>query len=257
MKYCNAKTRVGGKCHHQAGWGTNHPGEGKCKFHGGASTGPKDLTGNKNAVVTGAYESILFTHLDSQEQEVYYAVNVDPIAALEDDIRLITIRELRMMGRIAALKAQADEQGFILTETSETRELPASFYPKPKSFTDKDIERLFNKIAGQDEPDQAAGDQQATGDQQDGPEPDTDEHLVVTARTRKRKSVLDQMQAVEEALTRVQGTKAQLVDKLIKARATKRPDDENRGGLEAFTAALDEATPDVWADETSEDATDG
>src|SRR5580765_154386 len=35
--YCGAKTRSGnGKCKMAAGWGTNHPGEGACKLHGGS-----------------------------------------------------------------------------------------------------------------------------------------------------------------------------------------------------------------------------
>jgi hypothetical protein len=38
--YCGAKTRGSGKpCKHEAGWGTDHFGEGRCKLHGGASHG--------------------------------------------------------------------------------------------------------------------------------------------------------------------------------------------------------------------------
>lgn len=39
---CGAKTRGGTPCKQPAGWGTNHVGEGRCKLHGGKSTGPKD-----------------------------------------------------------------------------------------------------------------------------------------------------------------------------------------------------------------------
>jgi hypothetical protein len=45
---CGAKTRSGKPCKNQRFVGT-----GRCKFHGGLSTGPKDknkLIGNKNAV---------------------------------------------------------------------------------------------------------------------------------------------------------------------------------------------------------------
>ena len=34
---CGAKTRKGGVCKNKAGKGTDHPGEGRCKFHGGAT----------------------------------------------------------------------------------------------------------------------------------------------------------------------------------------------------------------------------
>jgi len=37
MAKCGAKTRDGGTCGQPAGWGTDHPGEGRCKFHGGAT----------------------------------------------------------------------------------------------------------------------------------------------------------------------------------------------------------------------------
>jgi hypothetical protein len=36
-KTCGAKTRAGGKCGRPRGWGTDHPGYGRCRHHGGAS----------------------------------------------------------------------------------------------------------------------------------------------------------------------------------------------------------------------------
>lgn len=34
---CNALTRSGRPCSHEAGWGTDHTGAGRCKMHGGSS----------------------------------------------------------------------------------------------------------------------------------------------------------------------------------------------------------------------------
>ena len=34
---CGAKTRSGGTCQHPAGFGTDHLGQGRCKFHGGCN----------------------------------------------------------------------------------------------------------------------------------------------------------------------------------------------------------------------------
>lgn len=56
---CGAKTRNGTPCKKTAGWGTNHPGTGRCKLHGGASTGPKDLRRNKNAEKHGLFSKHL------------------------------------------------------------------------------------------------------------------------------------------------------------------------------------------------------
>lgn len=52
-KHCGAKTRAGTPCRRPAGWGTNHVGEGRCKLHGGKSTGaPK---GNQNSKKHGLF----------------------------------------------------------------------------------------------------------------------------------------------------------------------------------------------------------
>ncbi|HDR3524336.1 HGGxSTG domain-containing protein [Bacillus cereus group sp. MYBK12-2] len=71
-KTCGAKTRDGKKCKRPAGWGTDHPGSGRCKLHGGASTGPKTQAGKEkvkqNAVKHGAYVERL---LNLMEKAVY------------------------------------------------------------------------------------------------------------------------------------------------------------------------------------------
>jgi len=36
---CGAKTRAGTPCQQVSGWGTDHVGQGRCKLHGGKSTG--------------------------------------------------------------------------------------------------------------------------------------------------------------------------------------------------------------------------
>lgn len=53
---CGAKKKNGKVCKQKAGWGTNHVGTGRCKLHGGCSTGPKNAKGNTNAVTHGLYK---------------------------------------------------------------------------------------------------------------------------------------------------------------------------------------------------------
>ena len=48
---CGAKTRAGTPCQQKAGWGTEHVGSGKCKLHGGKTTGAP--IGNRNAFKHG------------------------------------------------------------------------------------------------------------------------------------------------------------------------------------------------------------
>lgn len=152
---CGAKTRRRGTpCLRPAGWGTNHPGTGRCKLHGGCSTGPKDQRGNKNAVKTGEYETIWFDTLEEEEKELFYQINLDKIKQLENEIKLTEIRERRMLKRIQKLK----EKDFIVTSHKEG------------------VER--GKVTSLEE----------------------------------RQETLSQIQAIEEALTRVQAHKAKLID---------------------------------------------
>lgn len=101
-KTCRAKTRAGTPCKQPAGWGTNHFGEGRCKLHGGKSTGPPKA--NKNAVKTGEYESIIFDVLDEEEKDLYYQIGLDRLQQTNDEIRLTDIRLRRMMKRIRTLQ---------------------------------------------------------------------------------------------------------------------------------------------------------
>lgn len=40
LSKCGAKNRAGTPCNRPAGWGTDHPGEGRCKLHGGVGQKP-------------------------------------------------------------------------------------------------------------------------------------------------------------------------------------------------------------------------
>jgi hypothetical protein len=90
---CDAKTRSGGTCRHQAGWGTDHPGTGRCKLHGGASNGPGP--GNKNAVKHGVYETVVRERLDETQQLIFDAIPADESLALE--LRILRFKLLRLL----------------------------------------------------------------------------------------------------------------------------------------------------------------
>lgn len=98
MKKCGAKKKSGGICGLFSGWGTAHVGSGKCKLHGGASTGPKDLSNNKNAVKHGVYETLIREHLPEDEREAFDRVSVD--SDLEAELRVNRFKMLRLMGEV-------------------------------------------------------------------------------------------------------------------------------------------------------------
>lgn len=56
--------------------------------------------GNKNALKTGEYETIFFDTLSDEEKDIYSSLNDDPSFVLSEEIRLLKIRQLRMMKRI-------------------------------------------------------------------------------------------------------------------------------------------------------------
>lgn len=149
---CGARTSSGQPCKAQAGKGTDHLGTGRCKHHGGASSGAP--VGNKNAVSTGEYESILWDVLEADERELAAKVQMDKVKLLEEEIALITIRERRMLKRIA------DLGGAKMTLVEESTE----------SSKDGRVTR------------------------------------------RRRQGTLGQIQAIEDALTRVQSHKARLIE---------------------------------------------
>lgn len=98
---CNVAKKRGGQ-----------PGNKNAVGHGG--TGPP---GNKNAVTTGEFETLLFDCLDLDERRLADAVPADKERLLLQEIRLLTVREHRMLKRIDDL--QKSEEYFNNGELAE------------------------------------------------------------------------------------------------------------------------------------------
>jgi uncharacterized protein YjcR len=112
---CGANTKSGKPCKNPAGLRTHHSGEGKCYKHGGASQGAPQ--GNKNAVVTGEYETLHYSALTPEEQALYDGVTVSPREQTEGSIRLLSVREHRILIRIRrAQEAEELAEGFELSK---------------------------------------------------------------------------------------------------------------------------------------------
>ena len=145
----NVAKRKGGQPHNQNATG-----------HGG--TGPP---GNKNAVTTGEFEAPLFDCLDEEERRLAESVPEDKRILQIQEIRLLTVRERRMLRRIEAIR--------------------------------ESVERL------------------------DSGEPAGEMTLVsveISEKDEKKKyeGKLGQIQAIEEALTRVQARKQRAIESLHK-----------------------------------------
>lgn len=85
------------------------PGKKVCKWHGGASNGaPK---GSKNHFIHGAYEKL--TRETMSVEEVAYAdsVTTDPVQTLEEQLRILRVKELRIMQRMRSVIEAEKEAG--------------------------------------------------------------------------------------------------------------------------------------------------
>lgn len=66
--------------------------------------------GNKNALKTGEYEIIFFDTLSDEEKDIYSNLNNDPSFVLSEEIRLLKIRQFRMMKRIQQAEAGLNDE---------------------------------------------------------------------------------------------------------------------------------------------------
>lgn len=89
---------------------------------GGAPPGNKNAVGNKgnksasppkrnkNAVKTGEYETIFADMLSDEEKDIYSTMNDDPFFILEEEIRILKIRQYRMFKRIKDAEAGLNDE---------------------------------------------------------------------------------------------------------------------------------------------------
>ena len=65
---------------------------------------------NKNALKTGEYETIFFDTLSDDEKDIYSSLDDDPSFVLSEEIRLLKIRQIRMMKRIKEAESGLNDE---------------------------------------------------------------------------------------------------------------------------------------------------
>lgn len=97
-------------------------GKSNVTFQGGAPIGNQNAkgnkgnsrasppVGNKNALKTGEYETIFYETLSDEEKDIYSNLNNDPSYVLSEEIRLLKIRQLRMMKRIKEAESGLNDE---------------------------------------------------------------------------------------------------------------------------------------------------
>jgi uncharacterized protein YjcR len=146
---CGAKTRGGNLCKNGA------MANGRCRMHGGKAGAPK---ANRNAVTTGEHEAIWMDALEDDERVFFDVIKTDVLQQLDDDIKLYTLRERRMLKRIQSLNG---------------KDLNVVTYEQ-RQGVDQGQKSKYDVV--------------------------------------KRENAIDQIQRIEDALTRVQDKKAKLLE---------------------------------------------
>lgn len=201
--------------------------------------GPGGPYGNKKAVTTGEYETIWFDCLTEEEQALCSAINTDTLAQINEDIRLLTIRERRMMARIQKLMNGLTEKARKILHELVNTKTPVEVYDE-KTASAKVV------VVPKSE-------------------------LVISEITETEYRKIDDVIKLEEALTRVQDKKTRQLAlkysietdlkndeerrlKIEKLRAEiaklKDDDDDDDDGGTNFIDALKGTVPEVWDDES-------
>ncbi len=94
------------------------------RHKGGAPIGNKNAVGSKgpaglqNAKKHGAYASVILGELDPDEQEIIEAIPDDPEEHLKEEIKLLTIRERRIL---KAIEKYSDQELYLKYRTFKTQ----------------------------------------------------------------------------------------------------------------------------------------
>jgi len=203
---CGAKTRRGTKC---KGIPMKN---GRCRMHGGKT--PKKDGGSGRPPTTGEYETIYFDSLDKEEKEFVKVINTNTLEQIEMAVKLLTVRERRMMQRIANLRDNGVE--YVTTGTLVT-DLKGYKY-QIDELTKEPLKHL--------------------------PKEEYDKAKNVNT-TKENK--LEMIQRIEDALSRVQEKKTRLLD--LKHKVETGTGNGNLNMLENFLSGMDTAVTNALENE--------
>ena len=177
------------------------PGNKNAEGHGG--TGPPQ---NKNAVKTGEFETLFFDTLNPEEKQLASLIQLDKEQLLLQEIRLLTVREHRMLKRIESLRKLEERE--------------------PAAGSDKE-----NIPPGMSVTEYSSGIEKGK-----------------PTELKKYEGILGQIQAIEDALTRVQARQQKAIETLHKFGY-----DDARLDLETMRFEFELLKQDGQSEETGDD----
>lgn len=160
--------RAGELCGRPAGWGTDHAGEGKCKHHGGASTGAPENNGNAEThALTSDREKWFERHRDDAE-ELVRALVASYVAdapfgwgsvAKVDQLCEVAIDQARLRQSNEWLDEFLTEQTVSVTENGrEITRLDENPAHMPRDRIKRTNAKILKDLGVMDDPDSAQAD---------------------------------------------------------------------------------------------------
>lgn len=137
---CGAKSKnkkAGDRCHMIAGMGTDHVGHGRCKFHGGSSTGPKTPEGKAAVALNSVKHGFYSEALGDEEKDIYADLVNKNVIGLEHEIFMLKakilsyLKKWRAKWEATAAKEgpdQADRATKVLAKESEGNSTVTTYY---------------------------------------------------------------------------------------------------------------------------------
>lgn len=135
---------------------------------------------NRNAVKTGEHETIWKDAMSKEDQIMLDGIDTDTMIQLDEDIRLLSYREQRMLGYLKMLQAQKDSMEQKNVYKMQNVPMIVEVYDEKTGFTHKQKIMRLQKVS--------------------------------VEQVSQTKDLLNRILRVEEALTRVQGKKIKAVE---------------------------------------------
>lgn len=176
--------------------------------------GPGGPLRNQKAFKTGEYASIWLDALDEKEKLLLFEVETDPVAQIENEIRLLDIRERRMLQLREKVLGGWDHENI-----SSKSELFRKEIGEQPGFDDDGIMKMV---------------------------PVYEESLKEVERTVKTPQKLERVLAIEDALTRVQDKKGKFLDLKYKIAAKALTEEEQQLRIEKLKAEVKAMNEKAW-----------
>jgi uncharacterized protein YjcR len=174
---------------------------------------------NKKALKTGEYETIWLDALDDDERQLYEQIDTDPIYQADETIRMLSLRERRMLLRIQRLASGLTEKGRRVLQERKAIKDPIAVHDEKTGKT-----TVFNRERYE---------------------------LVITELEETETRAIEDILRIEEALTRVQDKKAKWVDLKFRMEAV---DEEKQVRIEMMKIELQKLQGGVGATQNWTDA---